>query len=275
VELEQSYDKLAAQGLGIVAISYDNVGILKSFSDRKGPFRYSLLADPDSKIIGAFGLRNPNAEPGSFLDGVAFPGSYIVDVNGIVTEKFFNQAHRQRITADSVLLKVYNVGEGGQRIEADIAQQFKLTAYPSQSTIRRGNTIFIVVEINLYDKVHLYAPGSSYRAVDIQIAEHPALQSGELDLPEAESIHLEVINETVQVYSGKVRIYRELTLSPLYQEPSVEVTVKLQYQTCNDKVCFLPAELPMTFKLNVVQHDMQRAPEDVQHQLPPMPPPPS
>ena len=60
MQLEAALDDYTAAGLGVVAISYDTVEILKSFSDRQGGFRYTMLADPESEIIGAFDIRNPN-----------------------------------------------------------------------------------------------------------------------------------------------------------------------------------------------------------------------
>ncbi len=265
MELERTYDSFTDQGLGVVAISYDSIEILQDFTRRKGPFRYTLLADPKSEVIEAFGLLNPNTKPGTMLHGMAFPGSYLVDAEGIVKEKFFDQSHRQRITADTVLLKVFGVGDGGQRVEADVTRQFKLTAYPSQDEIRPGNRIVLIADFDLYDKVHLYAPGSSYRAVDLKIAEHPALRTGALELPEPEMIHLDVIDETVPVYHGKVRINRELTVSPHYKASSITVAATLQYQTCDDEICFPPAELPITFELDLISHNRQRSPETIRH----------
>ena len=75
MQLEESIDKYSVAGLGVVAISYDTVEILKSFDDRMGGFSYSMLADPNSEIIETFGIRNPNPAPGSRTDGMAFPGS--------------------------------------------------------------------------------------------------------------------------------------------------------------------------------------------------------
>ena len=265
MELERSYDSLKEQGLGVVAISYDSVEILQDFSQRKGPFRYTLLADPESKVIESFGLRNPYTKAGTILHGVAFPGTYIVDENGVVQQKFFNNSYRQRLTTETVLLKSFGAGEGGQRVEADIKRQFQVTAYPSQDEIRPGNRILLMAEFDLYDKVHLYAPGSSYRAVDIQIADHPAIKAGALDLPEPEMIYLDVIDETVPVYYGKVRIDKEITLSPNFKGDSIDLTATLRYQTCDDELCFPPAELPLSFKLAVIPLDTTRASDEVKH----------
>ena len=256
-----------AQGLGVVAISYDSVEILQSFSERQGGIRYTMLADTESQIIKDFRLINPDAEPGSMHYGMAFPGSYIVDAEGIVRHKFFNQSYRQRVTAKTVLMSVYAAGEGdGPRIETDVEPQFKLAVIPTQDSVSGGQTISLVADIELYDKVHLYAPGSSYRGVDIKIADNPALQQGELSLPEPEMLYLEVIDETVPVYHGKVRISREVAVSPLYRGDTVRIAATLNYQTCDDEMCYLPDQMALEFELKMVPHDRIRPPEDVRHQ---------
>ncbi|MBT5030903.1 MAG: hypothetical protein HOM55_01255 [Proteobacteria bacterium] len=225
-----------------------------------------MIADPESEVIESFGLRNPNPEPGSRVDGMAFPGTYIVDENGVVQEKFFNMSHRQRLTVDSVLMSSYGAGEaGGQRVEADIQPQFKMTAFLSEEEAQPGNQFLLVAEFDLYDKVHLYAEGSDYRAVDLVLNDNPMLQEGELKLPEPEIMYLEVIDESVPVYHGKVRVSRIMTLSPNIEGETLEISANLEYQTCDDEYCFEPSSLPLTFSLSISEHDRQRAPEGVRH----------
>lgn len=238
---------------------------MQDFSESNGNFRYSLLADPESKIIKAFGLLNPNTRPGTLVHGMAFPGVYIVNVEGIVQQKIFNKSYRQRMAPETVLMKVYGVGEGEQRIEAEVKPQFKLKAYTSQDNLRAGNRFLFFADIDLYEKVHLYAPGSSYRAVDIKIADNPVLKVGKLKLPEPEMILLDVINETVPVYHGKVKINRELVISPHYRGTLINIDATLEYQTCDDELCYPPDKLPIGFEITLIPHDIQRAPEGVRH----------
>lgn len=253
-----------------MAISYDSAEILQSFSERQGGIRYTMLADTESQIIKDFGLMNPDTAPGSMHYGMAFPGSYVVDAEGIVQHKYFNQSHRQRVTTKTVLMTLYAAGEGnGPRVEADVEPQFRLTVMPTQDSVSGGQTISLVADIDLYDKVHLYAPGSSYRAVDIKIADNPALQQGELSLPEPEMIYLEAIDETVPVYHGKVRISREVAISPLFRGDTVTIAATLDYQTCDDELCYLPDQMALEFELKMAPHDRVRTPEDVRHQGPP------
>jgi hypothetical protein len=88
---------------------------------------------------------------------------------------------------------------------------------------------------------------------------------GGLVLPEAEILYLEPIDESVPVYYGTARIQRDITLAPAYREESIAVDAVLTYQTCDDEICFPPADFELTFHLEVIQNDGQRAPEDIRH----------
>jgi len=266
VELEQSYDALIDAGLGVVAISYDTVEIIRSFADRVGGFRYTLLADPQSEIIEDFAIRNPNRPEGTRGFGMAFPGTYIVDTDGIVQEKYFVQQHEMRYTTDTILLNTFGVG-GGRRTEVQLPQ-FNFAAYASEDLVRPGNRVLLVADVELPERMHLYAPGSDYTAVDLRIIENQNLRAGELILPEPEILYLEPIDESVPVYHNGAQIQREITLSPEYREPTIEVQAVLEYQTCDDEICFPPGEFELTFELDVVQQDRQRAPEGIRHQGP-------
>ena len=263
MELEQSFDRLTEAGLGVVAISYDSVDILRGFADRHGGFRYSMLSDTGSKIIDAFGIRNLNHSEGIFGYGIPFPGTYIVDADGIVREKFFIQQHNQRYTTDTILLKTFSVG-GGRRTEVQLPQ-FKFSAYASQDTVRPGNHFFLVADIELPDRMHLYAPGSDYTPIDLSIVDNPELREGALELPEPEILHLDVIDESVPVYLNKVRIRREVTLGPRLEAATIQIAATLSYQTCDDEICFPPAKFPLTFDLDVIPLDHQRAPKEIRH----------
>src|ERR1022692_867047 len=94
-------------GLGIASISYDSAALLKNFADRKG-INYPLLSDPDSKVIRAFGILNDNVPKDQPVFGIPFPGLYLIDRRGVVEAKYFEDDHRERFTAASVLVHEFN-----------------------------------------------------------------------------------------------------------------------------------------------------------------------
>ena len=199
MELQDTLDELAEQGLGLVAISYDTPEVIRHFAERVG-ITYPLLADTDSKIIRAFDILNTNIPEDHEWYGVPFPGTYVVDSDGIIKAKYFEQDHRERYTADSILTREFGVS-GGRRLEVQTAH-LKLTAYSSDDAARSGNRMTLVLDVELPERMHIYAPGvEGYTASEFNIAEDPLLIPHETEFPEAEILHLPAINERVPVFS--------------------------------------------------------------------------
>ena len=68
---------------------------------------------------------------------------------------------------------------------------------------------------------------------------------------------LEVIDESVPVYNDTVRFTREFTITTRDAGP-IELTGTFGYQACNDVVCYIPTEVPISFTLDTVPMDSVR-----------------
>lgn len=263
MELERSLEKFRAQGLGVAAISYDSPEVLRHFSERMGGFHFPLLSDEGSKVIRAFGIFNHNIPPGDEFYGIPFPGTYIVDENGVVRAKYFEQMHRQRYTADSILVREYGTS-GGKRVEV-VTDHLKLEAYPAQDVASRGNRITLALDLDLPPKMHVYAPGvKGYRPVVVTIDDGPSLLPHETDFPEPAILYLEAIKETVPVYHGRVRFLKDVTISPRLREEKVRIPITFSYQACDDRVCYTPSQVKFSLEVALVPHDGERVPETIQ-----------
>ena len=78
----------------VVGISYDDVDILKKFSD-KNKIGFPLLSDSDSKTIHKYGLH--------FKDGLPHPGTVLIDQSGVVRTKIFRNGYRDRHSVDELI----------------------------------------------------------------------------------------------------------------------------------------------------------------------------
>jgi hypothetical protein len=84
--------------------------------------------------------------------------------------------------------------------------------------------------------------------------------------PRPEDYHFKPLNEHVQVYQRPFRIVQDVALeaSPEAQAALKDVaslTLKgtLGYQACDDRVCFAPQAVPLTWTVRVRQLDRERA----------------
>ncbi len=266
MELQDTLDELAEQGLGLVVISYDTPEVIRHFAERVG-ITYPLLADTDSKIIRAFDILNTNIPEDHEWYGVPFPGTYVVDADGIIKAKYFEQDHRERYTADSILTREFGVA-GGRRVEVQ-TDHLKLTAYSSDDAARSGNRITLVLDVELPERMHIYAPGvDGYTASEFNIAENPLLITHETEFPEAEILHLPAIDERVPVFHHKVRIRKDVTISARARQEEITIGGSFKYQACDDTICYLPIEVPFDFVVELSRHDGRRVPVELRRKGP-------
>ena len=247
----------------MAALSYDSVAVLKNFAARKS-ITYPLLSDPESNIIRAFGILNQQFQPGQLPYGVPYPGTYIIDEHGIVRDKFFETDYTERYTAASVL--VHSFGANGvEKTEVD-TRHLKLTSSASDTAAWPGSRITLTLDIDLKPGMHVYAPGvhDGYIPIDWQIAPSPSWRATPAAYPSSTMLQLPVIHETVPVYKDRLHLTRDLIVSPQVAPPSLEVTGTFRYQACDDKECYPPQTIPLTWTLHVEKLDRQRAPVELQ-----------
>jgi peroxiredoxin len=103
-DLDTIADDLRARGFTLAALSYDSVEILDRFSKRHG-VSYTLLSDPKSAVIDAFGVRNLEMA-GKRMDGIPNPAIFIIAADGTVLDKLYEESYRKRPPTDLVLQRV-------------------------------------------------------------------------------------------------------------------------------------------------------------------------
>ena len=87
----------------LYVLSYDSHKAIANFS-KTHKITFTMLSDPDSKVIKDFGILNTlipeDAHP---WFGIPFPGAYIVNNEGIITEKIFENIHHARPGPEQLL----------------------------------------------------------------------------------------------------------------------------------------------------------------------------
>src|SRR5271169_6595415 len=154
------------QGVKLAAISYDSEAILKFFADRH-KIEYPMLADPDSKVIQAYGVLNQEAT--GMQKGFARPGYFFIDTKGIIREKFFEPKYRERLTGNSIIAKLFP--ELGQEVTETVeAPHLQLALEQSDRTGVPGTRITLSAQVRLPADVHVYAPGAQgYKPITLAI----------------------------------------------------------------------------------------------------------
>ena len=256
MELQSRYQDITRQGLGLLAVSYDSPETLKKFAASRG-ITFPLISDPESKIIRAYGILNETEKPGGRAYGIPHPGTFIVDRKGVVVSRFFEDAYQERYTT-ATILSTLGGGLAGASVKADTAH-LSLTATISDAAAAPGKRLSIVVNVTPGRGMHLYAPGKhDYQVVRLVIDPQPWLRLHEVDYPASEIYHFKPLDERVEVYMKPFQLRRDVTLlaTPAAQKQlasmaTVTLTGALEYQACDDKVCFNPARVPIAFTVQV------------------------
>ncbi len=256
MELQARYDSIKRQGLGLIAISYDSVETLKQFADSRR-ITFPMVSDPGSSIIRRFGLLNDTVDPATRASGVPYPGTFIVNRRGVVTSRFFEDAYQERSTAGSILARL------GMDVSGPTAKgsgpHLTLDASITDAVVAPGERVTINLDIRPERGIHVYAPGKHrYQVVRLILDPQPWLRAHQSQYPASEIYRFAPLNERVEVFSKPFRISTDVTIlaTPdaqklLAEQDSVSIGGAVEYQACDDKICFNPARVPVSFVLEV------------------------
>lgn len=285
MELQNRVEELRRKGLGLAAISYDSPEVLAAFSKRHG-ITFPLLSDAGSATIKRYGILNTVAEkamdstggdpladptlaaefkqlvsvtkPDSRFVGIALPGTFMLDPQGKVTGRYFEDFYRERSTVATIMLRL---GEAGSEVQATklSTDHLELTTYPSDTTIALGNRFSLVLDITPRPRMHVYAPGASdYRVVSLNLAAQPFVRAVPIQFPPSEIYHFQPLNERVPVYQKPFRLVQEVIAdaTPDAQaafkgKDTLTLTGTLEYQACDDKLCYNPVTLPLSWVVRI------------------------
>jgi HAE1 family hydrophobic/amphiphilic exporter-1 len=245
VQLQNSDARFEKQGIKVAAISYDSPAILMDFASRH-QIQFPLLADADSTVIRSFKVLNADAT--GVTKGMANPGFFYVDENGVIREKYFETKYTDRFTANNVIGKLFP--ELAQEVSESLeAPHLRLTLSQSDRTVVPGSRVTLIAEVELPPNVHVYAPGAKgYRPIQLVLTKSEGVESGPASYPNPTMPYFEPIQEQVPVLEGTFRITQDVTIgvskagdgvrAVLSSPKNVAIAGELRYQACTSTLCY-------------------------------------
>ena len=249
--------------MGVAAISYDPLPVLADFSARRS-ITFPLLSDPASETIKRYGILNTTVDPKNELYGYPFPGTFIVDPQGVVTARFFEEAYQERDTISSILVRL------GQRIGVPATKiagaHLTVTSYATDQVAAPGTHFSLVLDVTPATGIHVYAPGAiNYRPVTINLEPQPGLLLKAAQYPKAEDYFFKPLNEHVLVYQRPFRIVQDVALdasregaAAFKDVTSLTIAGRFEYQACDEKICFPPQSVPLSWTVSLKPLDRER-----------------
>jgi hypothetical protein len=183
----------------------------------------------------------------------------VIDPAGVIRARSFEDAYQERQTAASILASLGQPPRESKAGTEVLGSHVRAVPGLSDGTAAPGQRITLFVDVIPAARIHVYAPGQdNYLPVELKLTDSVDFRLGPAAYPESRPYVFEPLNETVQVFDGPFRIRRDITLAltPAMRERAQEgatlsIAGILDYQACDDKVCFNPESLPLTWRIRL------------------------
>jgi Disulphide bond corrector protein DsbC/AhpC/TSA family len=263
VELQRSLPDFERQHIAIFAISYDSVDALQGFADKFG-ITYALLSDEGSQVIRELGVLNDRVDEQHAAYGIArqdrhrglpYPGVFLLDAQGRVMQKRFQQSYRERETGAGILAQGFGATSSVHGPEAHgQSEGVKVRASLDSETYRFFQRLWLTVELTIEPGVHVYARpiAEGYIPLSVDVAPIAGMIMGTPAWPTPQPCRVEGLDEEFFAYEGQLRLTLPVTLTEEGDDQMLEVIVR--YQACRATDCFLPSTVRLELPLKAADH---------------------
>jgi peroxiredoxin len=109
VDINTGVPEIEKRGYRVAGLSYDSPEILQATTVKR-QLTYTLLSDPKSEIIDRYNLRDPQYPPGNRAYGVPRPIIFVLDPQGVIKAKLFEDSFKYRPRITAVISKLDELG---------------------------------------------------------------------------------------------------------------------------------------------------------------------
>ena len=95
IAMQAGVEMIEKRGYRLVGISYEGPEVNKTFTQRRG-ITFPLLSDPGSRVIAAWGLRDPQYAQGHRAFGVPRPVIYVIDRRNTIRARLAEEVYQKR-----------------------------------------------------------------------------------------------------------------------------------------------------------------------------------
>jgi peroxiredoxin len=240
VELQRNLPDFERNNIAVFGISYDPVDVLARFAAAHG-VTFPLLSDEGSKVIrelgmldeqvyehqAAFGVTNREDR----FWGVPYPGEFLLDERGVVTQKRFQKNYRERETSQTILEQGFGVAATSHSPAArGEAGGVAVRSFLDAGEYRIHQRLRVKVEVVVPSGWHVYGlpVPDGYVPLSVTLAPIVGLEVGEPVLPTPHPFRVEGLDEQFFVYDGKVTVAVPLVFTRNVGDQTLHVEVGFQ-----------------------------------------------
>jgi DsbC/DsbD-like thiol-disulfide interchange protein len=128
----------------------------------------------------------------------------------------------------------------------------------STAEVAPGQKLSLSFDITPKRGMHVYAPGKhDYQIIAVKLDPQPWLKAAPTTYPPSEIYYFKELDEKVETYGKPFTLVQDVTVlntpaakKALSASP-IKLSGRLEYQACDDKVCYAPTKVPVSFALTV------------------------
>jgi Thiol:disulfide interchange protein DsbD, N-terminal len=128
----------------------------------------------------------------------------------------------------------------------------------SAAEIAPGQKLSLSFDVTPKRGMHVYAPGKhDYQVIAVKLDPQPWMKLPPTTYPPSEIYFFKELDEKVETYGKPFTLVQDITVlntteakKALAASP-VKLSGRLEYQACDDKVCYAPSKVPVSFTLTV------------------------
>jgi DsbC/DsbD-like thiol-disulfide interchange protein len=126
----------------------------------------------------------------------------------------------------------------------------------SSAEVVPGQTLSLSFDVTPKRGMHVYAPGKhDYQVIAVKLDPQPWMKVPATTYPPSEIYYFKELDEKVETYGKPFKLVQDISIlnTPAAKKAMaaspVTLTGRLEYQACDDKVCYAPTKIPVSFTL--------------------------
>ncbi len=248
-------DAYRTAGVRLYALSYDEPDALADYAEAHDT-TFTMLSDPDSEVIGSFGILNTLIPPDDHpWYGLPFPGSYVINADGIIVAKFFEHNFAIRPGPEQLLAAALGTEFDVPELEQP-PERVSVEVTIEGDSLPMGVTRHIVATFRVPEGQHVYSEPvpEGLVAAAIELDGNAGILSYEPVVPTTSPLTLSGSGDTLAVYEGDVVLRLPVAQNARNMQKDdngrfVTISGRVRWQACDDAECFLPQSMPFSFRV--------------------------
>jgi hypothetical protein len=240
------------------------VDVLARFAATHG-ITFPLLSDEGSKVIRQLGMLDEQVYEHhaafGYTDredrfwGVPYPGEFLLDERGVVTQKRLQKNYRERETSRTILEQGFGIEASlhGPEARSEVGG-VAVSAFLDAGEYRIYQRLRVNVGVLVPSGWHVYGLPipEGYVPLSVSVAPIEGLEVGEPVLPTPHPFRVEGLEEQFFVHDGKVSVAVPAVFTKNVGDQTLHVEVR--FQACSSDQCQRPNGVWLDLAIKAEKH---------------------